>query len=109
MTTFRLWGEHNLPVGGGGYLRLLPGWYTRLGRRHARKDNLPVIAYVHPWEIDAQQPRLNLGFKSRLRHYTNLGKTYERLDDMLEEGNFTSFRASGLMARAQDYDISGWR
>jgi polysaccharide deacetylase family protein (PEP-CTERM system associated) len=109
MTTFRLWGEHNLPVGGGGYLRLLPRWYTHLGRHHARKDNLPVIAYVHPWEIDAQQPRLKLGFKSRLRHYTNLGKTYERLGDMLEGGGFTSFRASGLVARVQDYDISGWR
>ena len=110
MTTFRLWGEHNFPVGGGGYLRLLPRWYTRLGSRRAQKDNRPVIAYVHPWEIDGQHPRLKLGFQSRFRHYTNIGKkTYERLADMLKEGEFTSFRASGLAAIVQDYDISGWR
>ena len=109
MTTFRVWGEFNLPVAGGGYLRLLPWWYTRLGLGRLRKERLPVIAYVHPWEIDPQQPRLNPGFRAQLRHYTNLGKTRERLMSLLQNGDFTSFCESGLAAVAQDYDISAWR
>jgi len=101
IATFRLWGERNLPFGGGGYLRLLPTWYTRLGMRRAQAETLPVIAYVHPWEIDPGQPRLNGRLISRLRHYTNLGKTYRRLADMLDGGSFTSFRNSGLAGLAQ--------
>ena len=109
MTTFRVWGEFNLPVAGGGYLRLPPWWYTRLGLGRLRKEHLPVIAYVHPWEIDPEQPRLNPGFTTRLRHYGNLGKTRERLTSLLQNGDFTSFRESGLAAVARDYDVSAWR
>jgi polysaccharide deacetylase family protein (PEP-CTERM system associated) len=109
MTTFRLWGEHNLPVAGGGYLRLLPWWYTQLGLDRAKKQRIPVIAYIHPWEIDPLQPRLNPGMKTRIRHYTNLGKTYGRLTSLLRSGEFTSFNQSGLAAIAKDYDISAWR
>ena len=104
LTTFRI-GKHSLPVGGGGYLRLLPRWYTRLGIRRARREGLPVIVYVHPWEIDPNQPRLPGRLTSRLRHYTNLSKTYDRLNDMLREGTFTSFRESGLAEMAEDVDL----
>src|SRR5215213_5392972 len=69
ITTFRLGGGPNLPVGGGGYLRLLPFWYTRLGYRRARAENLPLIAYVHPWEVDPGQPRLPGRPQSLFRHY----------------------------------------
>jgi polysaccharide deacetylase family protein (PEP-CTERM system associated) len=109
MTTFRVLGKFNFPVGGGGYLRLLPWWYTRLGIGSLKKEHLPVITYVHPWEIDPEQPRLNPGFTTRLRHYTNLGKTRERLIKLLKNGDFTSFRESGLADGARDYDISSWR
>ena len=109
MTTFRIWGEHNFPVAGGGYLRLLPWWYTRLGLSRAGKEHLPVVAYVHPWEIDPEQPRLNPGLKTRIRHYTNLDKTYKRLEVMLRGGDFTSFQESGMHALAQDYDLSARR
>ena len=95
IATFRLWGATNLPFGGGGYLRLMPWWYTRLGLRRAGAEGLPVIAYIHPWEIDPGQPRLQGSFKSRLRHYTNLGSTYARLDRLVDGGRFTSFRNRG--------------
>jgi len=68
-----------------------------------------VIAYVHPWELDPEQPRLNPGFTRRIRHYTNLGKTRERLVRLLQNGDFTSFRESGLATMAMDYDISSWK
>jgi len=108
IATFRLWGNLNFPFGGGGYLRLLPWWYNRFGIQRAKAEKLPVIAYIHPWEIDPQQPRLNGRLASRLRHYTNLGKTYGRLAKMLRDGAFTSFRNSGLETIAQAVNPDTW-
>lgn len=99
ITTFRLGLGPNLPVGGGGYLRLLPFWYTRLGFHRAQADNLPLIAYVHPWEVDPNQPRLPGRARSRLRHYTNLAQMRERLRALLRLGEFTSFAKSGATVR----------
>lgn len=97
VTTFR-WGlRHNFPVGGGGYLRIFPFRYTQLGVARARKEGLPVIVYIHPWEVDPEQPRIAGRFKSRLRHYTNLAKTERRLRALLESADFDSFRDSGLL------------
>lgn len=108
IATFRLWGQLNFPFGGGGYLRLLPWWYTRLGLHRAQSEGLPVIAYVHPWEVDPDQPRLNGRLASRLRHYANLDKTCMRLAGMLRGGGFTSFRNSGLAKVARAVDPSTW-
>jgi polysaccharide deacetylase family protein (PEP-CTERM system associated) len=73
MTTVRL-GQRNLPCSGGGYFRLLPTVLYRAGlRRVNRRDRQPGIFYFHPWEVDPGQPRIEgAGWKSRLRHYTNL-------------------------------------
>jgi polysaccharide deacetylase family protein (PEP-CTERM system associated) len=98
IATFRLWGGTNLPFGGGGYLRLLPWWYTRLGLRRAGAEGL----HVHPWEIDPAQPRLPGRLTSRLRHYTNLGGTYERLGRLVDAGRFTSFRRCGAPVGTQE-------
>ncbi len=106
ITTFRL-GGHNMPVGGGGYLRLLPMLYTRLGLKRVKKEGVPIVIYIHPWEVDAEQPRLPGSLSSRLRHYTNLGRTYERFRHILQEGSYTSFRESGLANLAKDYDFYG--
>lgn len=105
ISTFRLSGSPNLPVGGGGYLRLLPFWYTRLGYHRVRAERLPLIAYVHPWEIDPDQPRLAGRARSRLRHYTNLAGMYDRLDALLRLGEFSSFAKSGLAETAPTIDL----
>jgi polysaccharide deacetylase family protein (PEP-CTERM system associated) len=97
MTTFRLGNGPNWPVGGGGYLRMLPNWYTRFGIGRARKEGVPVICYIHPWELDPEQPRIQARLKSRLRHYTNLGKTASRLRKLIGLGHYTNFRESGLI------------
>jgi polysaccharide deacetylase family protein (PEP-CTERM system associated) len=97
MSTFRMLGKHNLPVGGGGYLRMLPFWYTKLGCRRLQSEKVPLVVYIHPWEIDPDQPRLPGRRKSVLRHYTNLKKTAGRLRRLLQSGQFASFRESGLM------------
>ncbi len=97
MTTFRIGNGPNLPLGGGGYLRMLPSWYTRYGLKKLAKEGLPVICYIHPWELDPEQPRIQVGLKSRLRHYTNLSKTAARLRELIGSRHFTSFRDSGLV------------
>lgn len=108
ITTFRVAG-HNLPVGGGGYLRLLPRIYTRLGLQRVQREGLPVVIYIHPWEIDPEQPRLAGRLSSRLRHYTNLSRTLDRFQSVLQAGNYTSFRESGLADSAKDFDLYAYK
>jgi polysaccharide deacetylase family protein (PEP-CTERM system associated) len=102
ITTFRIPGGPNLPVGGGGFLRLLPLAYTRFGLRRAAAENLPIIVYVHPWELDAGQPPIAGRLRSRIRHYTGLSQTAKRLQSILAGGRFTSFRDSGAIAPTAD-------
>jgi len=86
MTTTRV-GGRNLPCSGGGYFRLLP--YPLLSwamNRVNHDDQRPVIFYFHPWEIDPDQPRFdNLPFKSRVRHYTNLGRMEGKLRQLTQD------------------------
>jgi polysaccharide deacetylase family protein (PEP-CTERM system associated) len=88
IATARLAG-HNLPVGGGAYLRILPRAYVHWGlRRLNRVEHNPAMVYLHPWEIDAGQPRLALRTKSRLRQYTGLGRMQHKLQDTLSAFRF---------------------
>ncbi len=64
---------------GGGYLRLAPQWLIQWGVRQLRKAGTPLIVYVHPREIDPQQPRLRLPALRRFRCYINLGSTAPKL------------------------------
>lgn len=87
----------NLPMGGGGYFRLLPYQWTRRGIRILNEqERQPAIFYLHPWEIDPDQPRLNPGFVSAIRHYRNLDKTESRLRKLLAEFRFG--RVSDVLA-----------
>jgi polysaccharide deacetylase family protein (PEP-CTERM system associated) len=84
MSTVHCFGR-NVPCSGGGYFRILPYWFTRwaIGRIN-RQDKLPCVFYLHPWEIDPDQPRVEgAPLKSRLRHYTNLAATEGRLGQLL--------------------------
>ena len=78
-----------LPVSGGGYFRLLPYWFTRWGLASInRRDRKPFIFYLHPWEVDPDQPRVPASSLSRFRHYTNLDKCEARLRRLLGEFQF---------------------
>jgi polysaccharide deacetylase family protein (PEP-CTERM system associated) len=82
-------GQLNLPVAGGGYFRLLPYWWTRWGiSRINRLERLPAIFYLHPWEIDPDQPRLPVGLFTRVRHYRNLDRTEARLRRLMSDFRF---------------------
>jgi len=82
-------GPLNLPIAGGGYFRILPYWWTRWGVNRVNSlERQPAIFYLHPWEIDPDQPRLKAGLLSRFRHYRNLHKTEERLRQLLADFQF---------------------
>ena len=83
IATWRL-GGINLPIGGGAYLRLLPERYIRAGLRAInRVDREPAMIYVHPWEIDPIQPRLNLKTLSQLRQTAGLQTMAAKLERLL--------------------------
>jgi polysaccharide deacetylase family protein (PEP-CTERM system associated) len=92
MSTAPMFGTR-IPVSGGGYFRLLPYWLTRKGLRKLN-DGLsrPFIFYLHPWEVDPGQPRVDAGWKSRLRHYTNLDRCEARLRRLIGEFRFGRVR-----------------
>lgn len=87
ISAFR-WLGRDLPVAGGGYLRMLPWWYNRAGIDRILDEPRPVMVYVHPWEIDPEQPHIRTRLRSRLRHYTNLGGMQARLERLLERYAF---------------------
>lgn len=86
VTTARVLGR-NLPAGGGGYFRFAPYRLSRWALRRVNSvDGRPAIFYMHPWEIDPDQPRVpGTSLKTRFRHYVNLDKTESRLDDLLRD------------------------
>jgi polysaccharide deacetylase family protein (PEP-CTERM system associated) len=86
VTTTQMFGR-NLPAGGGGYFRLAPYRVSRWAiERVNRLERRPAIFYMHPWEIDPEQPRIaGVSLKTRFRHYLNLGRTEERLARLLSD------------------------
>lgn len=91
VSTLRAFGR-NLPVGGGGYFRLLPGWVTRKAVSHIAATGRPASLYLHPWEFDPRQPRYPAPALKRLRHYLNLGRTLPRLEALLARHRFVGLR-----------------
>lgn len=86
VTTLRVAG-YNLPSSGGGYFRLLPYALSRwMLRRVNAVDRESAIFYFHPWEIDAGQPRIaGIDAKTRFRHYVNIRRMDERLQQLLND------------------------
>jgi polysaccharide deacetylase family protein (PEP-CTERM system associated) len=86
-------GPMNLPVAGGGYFRIFPYGWTRWGiERLNTLEQHAAVFYLHPWEIDPEQPRLSAGALSRFRHYRNLAKTESRLRALLSQFRFGTVR-----------------
>jgi polysaccharide deacetylase family protein (PEP-CTERM system associated) len=79
----------NLPVGGGGYFRLFPLPWTLHCFRRIHRAGRPVVFYVHPWELDPEQPRIRAASRlTRFRHYVNLSKNRRKLDNLLRRFRF---------------------
>jgi len=91
ISTCRFLGR-NIPLGGGAYFRLFPYTFTRLGLRRINAGGRAAVFYIHPWELDFDQPRLALPRRISLTHYWNLAGTRERLRRLLREFRFSTMR-----------------
>lgn len=89
-STLRAYGM-NFPVAGGGYFRFLPYSVTACAIRHINeKETQPAMFYLHPWEIDPEQPRIAAPWRSRFRHYQNLRTTEYKLNRLLDDFSWAS-------------------
>jgi polysaccharide deacetylase family protein (PEP-CTERM system associated) len=110
LSTVRLLGV-DFPASGGGYFRLLPYPVTRwLLRRASRVNRSPAVFYLHPWEIDPEQPRQHEApFLSKSRHYLNLGRTETRLLRLLRTFTWTRMDRLFLADQAGPFPlITSW-
>jgi len=93
LSTIQLLGM-NIPISGGGYFRLFPYFIIKRGLKKINEiEGKPFIFYVHPWELDIDQPRIKTtSVLSKFRHYVNLDRTESRLKRLLMDFRFTTVK-----------------
>jgi polysaccharide deacetylase family protein (PEP-CTERM system associated) len=92
MSVAEVFGQR-VPCCGGGYFWLYPYSLTRWLMRRCNAQGRPVIFYLHPWEIDTEQPRVQgLPWSKRFRHYNSLSRTEARLERLLTDFSFSTAR-----------------
>jgi hypothetical protein len=85
-----------LPFGGGGYFRLIPYVLFRRGIRRILKYEGTYSFYLHPWEVDPDQPRVdNAPTFLKFRHYVNLASTANKIKRLLEDFSDCQFVTCG--------------
>jgi polysaccharide deacetylase family protein (PEP-CTERM system associated) len=101
ISTVRLLGV-NLPIGGGGYFRLSPFGLVRLGIRRVNvREQQPVMFYLHPWELDPDQPRPPMAWHHRFRLYVGLEKEAGKISRLLAQFRFGTARDVLLRGRGE--------
>lgn len=83
---------YRAPVAGGFALRFFPYWLTRWAIRKINRAGHPAIVYVHPWELDIDQPRLDLKARWRFLRYYGLASTEPKLRRLIEDFEFAPMR-----------------
>lgn len=93
MTVYEIAGK-TLPASGGGYFRLLPyALGTGLFDRGARQTGTPGIFYMHPWEVDPDQPFVDRApWLSRFRHYTGQAKMAGKVSRLIKGRNWARMK-----------------
>jgi polysaccharide deacetylase family protein (PEP-CTERM system associated) len=84
-------GARPFPWGGGGYFRAIPYRVYRRGVRRILASGRPYVFYLHPWEIDPDQPRIRgLPRLYATRHYLGLQRCEARLTSLLADFRWTT-------------------
>jgi len=89
LSTRRLLGR-NIPTTGGAYFRIYPYAVTRFNMRASEREGMPVVFYLHPWELDPKHPFVSFRKKAMLTHYVNLRSTAPKLTRLLADFRFTT-------------------
>ncbi len=82
------WAGLKIPVAGGGYFRLFPYGVLKQFLKKIESKGNPLVMYLHPWELDPEQPRMRGSLVSQFRHYLNLHKVQARLQQLLTDFSF---------------------
>jgi polysaccharide deacetylase family protein (PEP-CTERM system associated) len=102
---------YRLPAAGGGYLRQFPFAVIHRAFREADESGTGGTFYIHPWEIDPEQPHVPVSWLTRVRHYRGLDQTLSRIDRLLNAFQFSSMgpHAAAVMAagRGPDHPAHG--
>ena len=84
------------PLGGGCYFRLIPFLIFKLGVQSILKKEKTYLFYMHPWEIDPEQPKVRrASFQYKFRHSLNLNKTAPRLSKLIDTFHQSRFITCG--------------
>ena len=86
-------GPLRIPAAGGGYLRQFPFRVIQAAFRQASHAGVPAMFYVHPWEVDPDQPRLPVSWLTGVRHYRGIAETLPLIRRLLAEFSFSSVSA----------------
>ncbi len=74
-----------MPWAGGGYFRLIPKPLFLLGVKAFLKRHDRYVFYMHPWEIDPDQPRVkSLPRLNYFKHYYGLADAAGKLDALMK-------------------------
>jgi polysaccharide deacetylase family protein (PEP-CTERM system associated) len=79
-----------LPAAGGAYLRFFPLGVIRRALKQAEARRAPGTLYIHPWDLDPDQPRVRLPAAVGMRLYTGARRARARLKSLLAEFPSTS-------------------
>ena len=88
------WGGQVFPAGGGAYFRILPYSLVASALRSAERRSVPGTFYIHPWEVDPEQPRFSVPVTTRIRHYGGLARATSRLRRLLSTFRFSAIAES---------------
>lgn len=91
ISTIKL-GRVNFPFSGGAYFRLFPYSFTKFCIKKLNQSQIPVIFYIHPWELDPHHPRVKLPRRISLTHYARLNSTYKKLVKLFKDFKFTTLK-----------------
>lgn len=91
--------SHSYGVGGA-YLRIYPYKLTKAALKKSAANGLPGMFYVHPWELDPKHPRVKVGLKPFITHYSRLGSTVPKLRKLLSDFQFTTVQ------QAIDFEVA---
>jgi polysaccharide deacetylase family protein (PEP-CTERM system associated) len=89
ISTRRVLGR-NLPLTGGAYFRIYPYALSRLNIQASEREGMPVVFYLHPWELDPKHPLVMFKRRAMVTHYANLRSTKSKLERLCDEFQFTT-------------------
>ena len=81
-----------IPACGGFYLRTLPMRGIKNAIKKYEDLKIPATFYIHSWELTPEFfPKIPMNKKDKFVTYHNIEKAYGKMDEILENFQFTSF------------------